>query len=81
MNWWSKHHIEKILGKDSDLDVNEIKKRLMKKRMHLVYSILCSYLSKIDFENKNSINDSMNLTTTQMGKRFIWWKIQRLHLE
>ena len=69
-----KNHIEKILGEDSDLEVNEIKERLVKKGYKLAYSSLCKYLNKIGFQNKNPINDLMNLTTAQKEKWFIWWK-------
>ena len=48
------------------------------KRYILAYSTLCSYLNKLAFENKNPINDSMNLITTQIKKYL--WKIQRFHL-
>ena len=69
-----KNHIEEILGEDSDLEVNEIKERLVEKGYKLAYSTLCRYLNKIGFQNKNPINDLMNLTTAQKEKRFIWWK-------
>ena len=69
MRWWSKkNHIEEILGEVSDLEVNEIKERLVKKGCNLIYSTLCRYLNKIGFENKNLINNSINLTTAQMEK-------------
>ena len=63
-----KNHIEEILGEDSDLEVNEIKERLVEKGYKLVYSTLCRYLNKIGFQNKNPINDLMNLTTAQKEK-------------
>ena len=55
-------------------------KRLMEKGYKLVYSTLCRYLNKIGFENKNPINDLMNLTTAQIEKRFIWWKNTNISL-
>ena len=72
MRWWSKNHIEEILGKGSDLELNKIEERLVEKGYKPAYLTLCRYLNKIDFENKNSINDLMNLTTALMKKRSIW---------
>ena len=42
-----KNHIEGILGEDSDLEVNEIKERLVEKGYMLAYSTLCRNLNKI----------------------------------
>ena len=69
MRWWSKNHIEEILGEDSDLEVNEIKERLVQKGYKHAYSSLCRYLNKIGFQNKNPTNDLMNLTTAQKEKK------------
>ena len=68
MRWSKKNHIEEILGEDSDLVVNEIKERLVEKGYKLAYSTLWMYLNKIGFQNKNPINDLMNLTTAQKEK-------------
>ena len=56
------------LGEDSDLEVNEIMKRLVEKGYKPAYLTLCMYLNKIGFENKNTNNDLMNITTAQMEK-------------
>ena len=40
----------------------------MEKGYKLAYSTLCMYLNKIGFQNKNTINDLMNLTTAQKKK-------------
>ena len=42
--------------------------RLVEKEYKPAYSTLCRYLNKIDFENKNTNNDLINLTTVQMEK-------------
>ena len=63
-----KNHIEEILCEDNDLEVNEIKERLVEKEYKLAYSTLCRYLNKIGFQNKNPINDLMKLTTAQKEK-------------
>ena len=39
------------LGEDSDLEVNEIMKRLVEKGYKPAYLTLCRYLNKIGFEN------------------------------
>ena len=40
----------------------------MEKECKHAYSTLCRYLNKIGFQNKNPINDLMNLTTTEIKK-------------
>ena len=64
-----KNHIEEKFGEDSDLEVNEVKDRLVEKEYKLAYSTLCMYLNKIGFRNKILINDLMNLTTAQKEKK------------
>ena len=72
--------VKNTLGEDSDLEVNEIMKRLVEKGYKPAYLTSCRYLNKIDFENKNTNNDLMNLTTAQMEKDLFGGKIQRFHL-
>ena len=46
-------------------------KRLVEKGCKPVYLTSCRYLNKIDFENKNTNNDLMNLTTAKWKKIYL----------